>query len=203
MAVRFGFRPAIKRPTRGWRRIEVICFLLVVFTGVCWSGAPWRWKDFPGPALPFFVALSLLFSITSSSWKIRRVRVSSLDELADWEYGVEFDTLTEAQRRDVLRRFRVGTYLLSYLPDELDKAREAEANLRAYRILRRTLLPLALVYWLGWLSIPTGRLRAAWTDAPALFAWAAILVLALPHIIRMWTEPDDPSEPKIAAEEKP
>jgi hypothetical protein len=65
------------------------------------------------------------------------------------------------------------------------------------------LLPtLAVVYWLGWDLLPVGRFRAGWTDSPVVLTWVLLLVLALPQMIRLWTEPDEVGEPRVVAMER-
>ena len=130
------------------------------------------------------------------------VQVSSLDDRAVAEYGVEFEKLGEAQQKELLRRYRVGTYLLGYYPDELEEAQERESFQRAYGVLRWLLPVLAVIYWAGWRVLPEGRVRAGWTDGPVVLMWVLLLVLALPQLIRMWTEPDEVGEPKVVAMEK-
>ena len=67
----------------------------------------------------------------------------------------------------------------------------------------KVLLPvLAVVYWVGWRLLPEGRLRGGWTDGPVVLAWVLMLVLALPQMILMWTEPDEVREPKVVAMER-
>ena len=114
-----------------------------------------------------------------------------------WMFGVEFEKLGEAQQQELLRRYRVGTYLLNDFPDELQAAQEAEGHLRAYELLKYLLPVLAVVYWAGWEWLPEGLVRAGWTNGPVVTAWGVLLVLALPQMVRMWTEPDEVGEPKV------
>jgi hypothetical protein len=193
MALSYEFRQAMKNRTRRSRRLEVLLFFLLMAAGLSEAGRRFRWED----ATPFVLAAARIFTF----WKWRRIiPVSSLDDRAMYEFGVEFDKLTEAQQHEMLRRYRVGTYITNYFPDELEARQEADAHMRAYAAMRLLLLPLVFVYWLGWLWLPQGRVRAGWTDAPTVLVWAALFVLALPQMIQMWTEPDDPGEPRIAAE---
>jgi hypothetical protein len=45
--------------------------------------------------------------------------------------------------------------------------------------------------------LPEGGIRHAWTNGPVVLTWVMLFVLALPQILRMWTVPDDPGEPKL------
>jgi hypothetical protein len=54
-----------------------------------------------------------------------------------------------------------------------------------------------VVYWLGWKLLPQGYARDAWTNGPVVLYWLSLLIIAMPQIIRMWTEPDDPAEPRL------
>jgi hypothetical protein len=196
MALSYAFRQAMKFRTRRSRRLEVLMFFSLIVCGLSEAGRPFRWEQFGIATTPLVLAVGRIFTF----WKWRRMTpVSSLDDRATLEYGVEFEQLTAAQQHEVLRRYQVGTYLLNHYPDELQTAREAEAHVRAYAAMRILLLPLVLVYWVGWLWLPQGRVRAGWTDAPTVLLWAALFVLALPQMIQMWTEPDDPGEPLLAA----
>ena len=40
-------------------------------------------------------------------------------------------------------------------------------------------------------------MRAGWTDAPVVMTWVLLLVLALPQLVRLWTEPDDAGDPRV------
>jgi hypothetical protein len=197
MALSYEFRRALKSRTRRSRRLEVLLFFLTMVWGLSYAGEPYRRSQLGERAFPFILAAGRIYML----WRWRRVvRVSSLDEWAMVEFGVELDRLTEAQQHDLLRRYRVGTYITNNFPDELQVAQEAQAHVQAYSFMRVLFPPLVVVYWLGWLWLPQGRLRAGWTDAPTVMIWIALLVLALPQMIQMWTEPDDIGEPRIAEE---
>ena len=118
------------------------------------------------------------------------------------EYGVEFDRLGEAEQKDLLKRYRVGTYLLNYFPDEREEELERESKERAYGVLGWLLPVLAVIYWAGWRLLPEGRVRAGWTDGPVVLAWVLLLVLAMPQIVRLWTEPDEVGEARVVTVER-
>lgn len=84
--------------------------------------------------------------------------VSSLDDRAMLEHGVEFERLGEADQKAILRRYRVGTYLVNYFPDEREGAQERESQVRAYEMLRWLLPIVAVVYAVGWWLLPAGMI---------------------------------------------
>jgi hypothetical protein len=199
MAVSRGLKRAMKNRTRRSRRIEVVFFFFVMAWGLSYAGRPFRWAELGARGIPLVYALGRIFRM----WRWQQaLPVSSLDDRAVLEYGVEFERLNETQQREILRRYRVGTYLLNYFPDELESAREAESHLQAYEVMKVLLPSIAVVYWLGWDLLPAGWFRAGWTDGPVVLTWVLLLVLALPQLIRMWTEPDEVGEPMVVTMER-
>jgi hypothetical protein len=192
MALSAGFRQAMKSRTRRWRRQEVVFFFVLMAMGLSDAGRPFQWGHLAWRVFPILFATGRIFRL----WQ-RVIPVSSLDDRAVLEYGVEFEGLAEALQKDLLRRYQVGTYLLNSYPDEFQAAQEAEAHLRAHDVMKLRLPALAVVYWVGWLWLPDGRLRAGWTDAPMVLTWMFLLVLALPQMVLMWTEPDEMGELRV------
>jgi hypothetical protein len=197
MAVSFAYRQSVKRRARRARRSLVVMFFVVMSLGLLEGGAQLAtWRDFVNVMLPYFAAFTFIFG--KRGWR-GAIAVTSLDDRAMAEYGVEFEQTTPAQQKDLLKRYRVGTYLLGYFPDEYEEAQERESHLRAYEIFRFLLPLIAVLYWLGWRLLAEGGVRAAWTNGPVVLTWLTLFVLALPQMLRMWTEPDDqsPAEPKL------
>ena len=199
MAVSSGFRTAMKNRSRRSRRLEVLFFFLLMAMGLSYAGLPFRMGQLAARTWPLLFAVGRIFRL----WRWQRtIPVSSLDDRAVLEYGVEFERLRESEQKEILRRYRVGTYLLNYYPDEMQAAQEAEAHLRAYDVMKVLLPAVAAVYWAGWELLPEGRFRAGWTDAPLVLTWVLLLVLALPQMVQMWTEPDVVGEPKVVGMER-
>jgi hypothetical protein len=199
MALSYAFRQARKRQRRRSRRIQVSVFFMFMLLGLTYGGRPLTWENAGILLPPYFWALILVFS----SWRQQRlVPVSSLDERAVVEHGVEFERLGDTEQKELLNRYRVGTYLLGNLPDERDGVQEREARHEAYEVMRWLLPLLAVIYWAGWRLLPEGRVRECWTDGPVVLAWVLLLVLALPQILQMWTEPDVVGEPKLVSAER-
>ena len=196
MALSYAFRQAVKNRSRRSRRVEVVMFFTFMAMGLADGGHRLSWNNVGILTLPYFCAAMQVFT----SWRWRRaLPVSSLDDRAMLEHGAEFEKLGQAEQKDLLKRYRVGTYLMGYFPDEYEEARERESHLRSYGVLRWLLPILAAVYWVGWRVLPDGGIRAAWTDGPVVLFWVLLLVLALPQILQLWTEPDDMGEPRVLA----
>src|SRR5271170_3854252 len=196
MALSSEFRRSMKNRRQRSRRIEVGLFFMLMAIGLSEGGKSLTFGSLGFRAIPYILVLGRVFR----QWRWQRmVQVSSLDDRAVAEYGVEFEKLGEAQQKELLRRYRVGTYLLGYYPDELEEAQERESFQRAYGVLRWLLPVLAVIYWAGWRLLPEGRVRAGWTDGPVVLFWVSLLVLAMPQMIRMWTEPDEVGETRVVA----
>jgi hypothetical protein len=205
MAVSAGFRLAMKSRTRRLRRQEVVFFFLMMAVGLWGAGLPFRWSGLWFFVGPYCFAIGRIYSwqVFNWDWQRRVVPVSSLDDRAMVEYGVVFDELGEVEQKALLRRYQVGTYLMNFYPDERETEQRGAAHLRAYDLMKVLLPSLAVVYWAGWHLLPAGRVRAGWTNAPVMLTWMFLLVLALPQMVQMWTEPDEVSvaEPRVIERE--
>ena len=204
MAVSQAFKQAMKRRTRRSRRWEVVFFFAVMALGLCGAGESFRLGGMWIFVMPYVYAVGRIYSwqVMNWDWQRRMIPVSSLDDRAMLEHGVVFDKLSEAQQKELLGRYRVGTYLMNFYPDEREEELRREAQRRAYEWMKVLLPVLAVVYWVGWRLLPEGRLRAGWTDGPVVLAWVLILVLALPQMILMWTEPDEVRESRVVTMER-
>lgn len=194
MAVSYAYKQSAKRRKQSSRRWEVCCFFLMMTIALVSSGDHWNWHDLTFRVIVYLFPLVNVYR----DWQwIGLVKVTSLDDRAMREYGVEFEQASEAQQKSLLSRYRVGTYLYGYCPDEYEETQERESHQRAYAALRVILPSVVVVYWIGWKLLPEGYARAAWTNGPVVLYWLSLLVIALPQIIRLWTEPDDPGEPSL------
>jgi hypothetical protein len=199
MAVSYLLQQALKRRKRSVRRRDVVVFLVCVLLGFWYGSVPLSEHNW-GPRLMLF-----LFAITQvlRDWRWKReLPVSSLDDRAMLEHGVEFERLSETEQSQILRRYRVGTYLMNYFPDEREAVEERDSQVRAYAMLRWLLPVIAVVYAAGWWLVPAGRVRAGWANGPVVMVWLFLLVLALPQMIWMWTEPDEVGESRVVAMER-
>jgi hypothetical protein len=200
MALSYALRQALKNRTRRWRRVEVAMFFFWLLLGLVeGAGRPLSWGTVGIRSFPYIWAIGQIFGY----WRrMRTLPVTSLDDRAMVEYGVEFEQLGEAEQKDLLRRYQVGTYMVNNFPDEREGAQEQGSQMRAYAMLRWLLPMLAAVYAVGWWVLPEGRVRNGWTNGPVVVTWLFLLVLALPQMIRMWTEPDEVGEPRVVVMER-
>jgi hypothetical protein len=199
MALSYAFRQARRRQRRRSRRIQVAVFFVLMLMGLTYGGHPLTWGNAGTILQPYVWAVILIFFF----WRrLRVVPVSSLDDRAVTEYGMEFEQLGDAEQKKLLKGYRVGTYLMGSLADERDGVREQEARHRAYAVMQWLLPVLAVIYWVGWRLLPAGRVQMCWTDGPVVLTWVSLLVLALPQILQMWTEPDEVGEPRVVVMER-
>jgi hypothetical protein len=196
MAISYAYKQSIKIRKQRNRRIEVGSFFLMMATALVSAGHHWNWS-WKNIVVHLCLYLTPLINVFWAWQRMGLVMVTSLDDRAMREYGVEFEQATEAQQKSLLSRYRVGTYVYGYFPDEYEETQERESHQRAYGVLRVLLPSVVAIYWLGWKLLPDGYARNAWTNGPVVLYWLSLLVIALPQIIRLWTEPDDPGEPKL------
>jgi len=193
MAISGGFKRAMQFRTRRSRRTEVVFFVFIVAFGFYSATFRFYW---------FFLNLYLypvvrIWKSGMMSWDERRrvVPVSTLDDLAMLEHGVGFDALEKVQQSEILDRYRGGTWLLNYFPDEREHEMQAKAHLRAYELMRWLLPVMSLLCWAmyRWVS---------GTNVLVLLFWMVIVVLGLPQMILLWTEPEDVREMQVVAMER-
>jgi hypothetical protein len=149
----------------------------------------------------FWAVYGVLFALSElTQWRRAQQRVvTSLDDRAQVEYRVNFDQLSDAEQKEILRRYRVGRYVLDadWVVDERQEMSRLRANEAAFRFLRVALLGFAAVYWMAYLWVPAGGWRDMLMDSPVVISWLVVFVISLPHQIEMWTEPDDVGEPRV------
>jgi hypothetical protein len=114
------------------------------------------------------------------------------------EYEIPLDKLKTAQRRPLLERYRAELLKRSFYPDERQSEEQERAERTAFRLLRRMAILIALGLWAVYLIAPGGAfgrlLQSGETlfDSPLVLSWIVIALIALPTLIRLWTEPDEP-----------
>jgi hypothetical protein len=70
-------------------------------------------------------------------WRLSQQRwVTSLDDRAQVEHGMNFEQLSGAQQKEILGRYRLGRFLLDWTEDERQAASRMRANEAAFRFLR-------------------------------------------------------------------
>ena len=133
-----------------------------------------------------------------SQWRRDQQRVvTNLDDRAQVEHGVNFDQLSDAEQKEILARYRIGTFRLDRIPDERQEVSRLRPNEAAFRFLRVALLCFAAVYWMVYPWMRAGDWKDMLTDSPAVISWLVVFVISLPLQIEMWTEPDDVGEPRV------
>ena len=181
-----------KKRTQKWRRRHVIgIYLLALLIAPMRLGEDHHlFRHFHFSIYPIFIAF-----VGVRNWYLGQRRiVTSLDDRAQLAHGVNFDELSAEEQKYLLRKYRVGSYLLPV--DERQQAFRLEAKGKAYRFLQTALPWFVAVYWALYLWIPAGRLRDALMDSPMIVSWLAVLIVTLPSAIEMWTEPDEIGEPR-------
>lgn len=186
-------RRALRWRTRRFRRRQVFWFYFAMLLGAAVTlgsdhhtrrGLEWALL------LPATAAMTSLKSW--SRWSYERWRcVSSLDDRAQVAHGLNFEQLSAAEQKEILRRYQAGARLLDETRNERQEAARLQANDAAFRFLRKALLWFAAGYWAVWFWMPAGGWRDIMTDSPVIIAWAAVFVISLPQVIELWTEPDE------------
>jgi hypothetical protein len=192
MALSRGFKSAMKFRKRRSRRWEVALFATLVVTGIVGAS---EGSAFFLPLVVVALSRVLTSGMASWDWRRRVIPVSTLDDRAMLEYGTVFDALTPVRQDVILSRYRGGTRLLNYFPDECEDVRRNEANRHAFLILRWLLPVLLLACWLRKATDPRAHVLM-------LIFWVVMAVLALPQLILLWTEPDDVGEMDVVAAEE-
>jgi hypothetical protein len=193
-------RRALKFRSQRWRRRQVVFWSVLI--GFCWLasiGAEHR--GFHGVVhtlYPLMLGVPL-----GVNWRKQRTPiVTSLEDRAQLEYGRSFDALREDEKRGILDLYRVGTYIVMQpQEDEREQMDRMKSQEVAARILRRTMLVVLAVYWVGYLWLPS-RPGAemdprGWLDPLAWIVGIVTLVFVLPNAVWMWREPDAVSELKL------
>lgn len=185
MALSYGFKKAVKQRKRRSRRLEVIFFVSLAVSGILTSTKPFQW----GLLNLYLYPILKIYTSGQASWDWRRrvIPVSTLDDRAMLEYSKRFDDLDGEGQEAIFKKYRGGTWLLNYYPDEREHELRTLASLRAYEVMRYLLPMLALLcagmwHWIGGVNVLV------------LLFWVVIVVLALPQMILLWTEPDDLQE---------
>ena len=192
-------RGALKRRTRKWRRRQVVVFYCVMFV---WPLVTLG-NDHHGFLHLFWAGFAPFIVIWQlPQWRRDQQRVvTNLDDRAQVEHGVNFDQLSDAEQKELLARYRIGTFRLDGVADERQEMSRLRANKAAFRFLRVALLCFAVGYWMVYLWVPAGDWRDMLMDSPVVISWLVVFVISLPQQIEMWTEPDDIGEPRAVLNE--
>jgi hypothetical protein len=189
-------RAALKRRTQKWRRRQVIgLYLIWLIVTPMQLG-----EDHHGFHHLFWAVYPILIAWGAGTrwFQAQRRIVTSLDDRAQVSHGVNFDQLSAEEQKQLLRKYRMGRYVLDvdWVSDERQQAARLQAKDKAYRLLKVALPWFLAVYWALYLWVPAGDLRTALMDSPMMISWLAVLIVTLPNAIEMWTEPDEIGEPR-------
>jgi hypothetical protein len=190
----WALRQALKARTRRSRRRQVVCFYLFALFSLLISLG----SDHHGFRRFIFAVCLVSIAVSSmSQWsRSQRRIVTSLDDRAQVAHGMNFDRLTASEQEEILRKYKMGRYILDWTTDERQETWRLRANEMAFRILRMALLWFVAVYWAVYLWMPSGKWKDAVMDSPVVISWLVVFVVSLPQVIVMWTEPDEAGEPR-------
>jgi len=193
----WALRQALKHRTRRWRRRQEVGLYGLMFISLLTTlgGDHHRFRDFWWAAWGLWIA-----GVNLRQWsRGEPLVVEGLDDRAQVAHGVNFDQLSDAEQKEILRRYRVGRFMLNDAPDERQRALRLQANETAFRFLRVALVCFAAAYWAVYLWVPAGGWRDMLMDSPVVISWLVVFVISLPQMIQMWTEPDAAGEPRAVA----
>ena len=201
------------------RRVLVAMVALVFLTVfACWTGEAYidHVRDLDAQGLfhrivALVTAASMIFQVgillfwTNVTYMLAG---SSTDDLAMLDYGIPYDQLTTLQRREMMVRSRARMFECCFRADERQSLQLERAERIAYRLLRWTAMAAVILSWAAYLIAPArtfgwvlqwGRLMM---NSPLMGTWLLMVLIALPMLIRMWTEPDEVGEPRVVAMER-
>jgi hypothetical protein len=140
-------------------------------------------------------------------WGSERLQITkNPDEMAQALYGVNFAELGKLEQEEVQTTLQEGSFTAERAADERENDLKLRANNTAFRILQWGLPGFALVYWCAWEFLPYwlgGRIDLGRVLNPGWWIlWVAGVVITLPLMIQLWTEPDEVGEPKVVAIER-
>jgi hypothetical protein len=146
-------------------------------------------------------ALDCLLALGLGLFLLRLIRrISSIateEDRARWSYGKTVGELTEIEKGRVKHQMRHELQSEGKMQDEREAAMQRDAEGYAFRLLRRTLPGLVLVWWAVGLFMPIGQART-WLLFSALASTGlVIVVLSLPELIRVWMMPKVLGEPHL------
>jgi hypothetical protein len=200
---------------RQWVRRSLAALILFVLaiTLVSWMGIAYQHhvhhldEDF------LFSRIVLLTTAVSGSFVVcmalfwakgvYRLAGTSMEDPGMTEFGIPYDKLTTAQRWPLMERYRDELWKRCFYPDERQRVEQERAERTAFRLLRRTAILLAVVVWAVYLIAPEGsigrllQLGNTLLNSPLVLSWIVLSLIALPTLIRLWTEPDEAGEPEV------
>lgn len=192
-----------KGATKSLRRFAVVIWLLTpAFWCLMAIADLGSWRD-SGRLYGVASCISCFAAVGLAMFNILLCRRSllgaSLDDMARTLYDRPFLDLNDVEKHRVKWRLRQGYRKGGRALDEREVVMQREAERRAFRILRIVLPVLVVACWAACLCAPVGQMRVGLLIGAVAFSMLALLVMALPEVIRLWIEPDAAGEPEIAA----
>jgi hypothetical protein len=126
----------------------------------------------------------------------------TLDDDALMQHGREFDALTVQQREQLLEQRSKDLLLGRVHRDEREAELRLDADRRAYRLLRPGLIVVVAAYWAVCLLGPFAAVRETLAITGLAVTWIVVVVLVLPIMVRLWTQPNEAGEPRIVTLKK-
>jgi hypothetical protein len=130
-----------------------------------------------------------------------RLALPTLESRALIECGMEFETLSEKER-EKLQKLQSRDALMGRVHwDERDAELQMRAEAAAYRLLKPGLVMIIAGFWVAcwWGGFQVSD--ASVGKAAICFTWLVFVVLALPTVVRLWTQADEVGEPVVVGRE--
>jgi hypothetical protein len=220
--------PATERRLRRWnqwadrqrtrRVLAALIVFLLAFVFAIWIGEAYLEHVRSGDGHGLFYRIVVFVTGASMGFQVGVVIFwskvtymlagSSTEDLALLEYGMPYDKLTAPQRRKMLVRQRATMFVSCFRADERQSAEQERAERAAYRLLRRAVTVIVIVTWAAYLIVPERAFGwlLQWVGlmmkSPLMLTWLAMVLIALPVLIRLWTEPDGVGEVRVVAMER-
>lgn len=125
-----------------------------------------------------------------------------LNDSAVMQFGADFDILSDEEHEELMCGRSRELLLGAMERDEREADLQAHAERDAYRLLRPGLPIIVAAYWSVCLFAPFAAERPTLILTAVGLTWLAVLVLVLPTMVRMWTQPNEAGETQIARPEK-
>lgn len=195
-------RQALKYRSQRWRRrhVSILAVLWALYLLTLIGQNHYGFYNMLRLLNPLFFTLPLI----DGRWRRQRNPVvTGLEDRAQLEYGRSFEALIEDEQKEILARYRVGTYKMLEPEDERVEMERLRAHETAYRIMRWCFGIFLLLYLVGYFWLPvrpeSSMNPRGWLDPPVWIVGLVTLALALPNAVWMWMEADSPGEPSVIA----
>jgi len=146
-------------------------------------------------------ALDCLLALVLGLFLLRLIRpmssIATEEDRARWSYGKTFGEPTEMEKVRVKHQMRYELQSEGKVQNEREAAMQRNAEGHAFRLFRRGLPRLILVWWGAGLCMPIGLARTELLFGALACTGIVIAVLSLPELIRVWMMPNVLGEPHL------